>query len=565
MGAKVGASLPWSQIVGASPQTLTISLLDKKSRSCPSCYSSSSSSGSYRFGNGGEKALVFTYTHGFDLPFLSGSMKLPRTQSCEKRKDPRTRRLHRRALSSNLQSFPHEDGEEEYLKRLRELAYRYHLSDDAEEEQEEEENPVSSRDNIFAEPSGSVSEPHLSNPGLFPPPPWLDIQPNWPPTISASLERKANSVDLPMSLRIIKRKQWHERGLSLSLDSGFREASCSVKKAFSSMVFMIRELQSYTLQMRELLFYQDLQGILTKVQKEMNASFVWLFQQVFSCTPTLMVYLMILLANFTVYSMARNTAIAEVLPSHQTPRTSIVVAEERKSRDVFSSIRPDSSRFFSVSDSGKSFSSEVGSGSGNGGARKPPLVGGDEDSGDFSGKVSGDSRVDISGLLSGEVSGEDRAWQSVVEEAARMEGRDEVLDHETAEGLVAPVRVVLEPEDEVDRFRTRLVYQMAIAKDPDNPLLLSNYAQFLYLVVHDHNRAEAYFKHAVRISPPDSEALSRYAHFLWRVRNDIAAAEETFLEAIEADPGNSHHAGNYAHFLWNTGGEDTCYPLGGEA
>ena len=40
------------------------------------------------------------------------------------------------------------------------------------------------------------------------------------------------------------------------------------------MVFIIRELHSYTLQMRELLFYEDLQCILARVQKEMHASFV---------------------------------------------------------------------------------------------------------------------------------------------------------------------------------------------------------------------------------------------------------------------------------------------------
>ncbi|KAL2468646.1 uncharacterized protein Fot_50222 [Forsythia ovata] len=49
-------------------------------------------------------------------------------------------------------------------------------------------------------------------------------------------------VNIPLSLRMIKRKeQWQE---------GFREARelayCSVDKAFSSMVFIIQELQSYT-------------------------------------------------------------------------------------------------------------------------------------------------------------------------------------------------------------------------------------------------------------------------------------------------------------------------------
>ncbi|TYG64749.1 hypothetical protein ES288_D06G133400v1 [Gossypium darwinii] len=105
------------------------------------------------------------------------------------------------------------------------------------------------------------------------------LKPSWlergEEIISSNIERKANSVDLPLSLRIMKRKlQWQE---------GFRDAGeltyCSLKKAFSSMVFIIQELHSYTLQMRELLFYENLQGVLVRVQKEMHASFVWLFQQ----------------------------------------------------------------------------------------------------------------------------------------------------------------------------------------------------------------------------------------------------------------------------------------------
>ena len=96
----------------------------------------------------------------------------------------------------------------------------------------------------------------------------------------------------------------------------------AVKRAFSSMVFMIRELQSFTLHMRELLLFEDLQGILLRVRKEMHASFVWLFQQVFSATPTLMVSVMILLANFTVYSIgSSNSALAAAAATPPTATT----------------------------------------------------------------------------------------------------------------------------------------------------------------------------------------------------------------------------------------------------
>ena len=85
---------------------------------------------------------------------------------------------------------------------------------------------------------------------------------------------------------------------------------------------------------------------------------------------------------------------------------------------------------------------------------------------------------------------------------------------------------------------------------------------FVWFLLLNENRAEEYFKKAIEVEPVDAEAYSKYASFLWRVRNDLWAAEETFLEAISADPSNSYYAANYAHFLWNTGGEDTCFPLG---
>ncbi|PWA69611.1 hypothetical protein CTI12_AA297040 [Artemisia annua] len=89
--------------------------------------------------------------------------------------------------------------------------------------------------------------------------------------ILGSIERKANKVELPFSLRIIQKKKRFEEGIMEASESAY----CSVKKAFSSMVFIIQELQSYTLQMREILYLEDLQSILVRVQKEMNASFVW--------------------------------------------------------------------------------------------------------------------------------------------------------------------------------------------------------------------------------------------------------------------------------------------------
>ncbi|WZY92919.1 hypothetical protein YC2023_065248 [Brassica napus] len=361
----------------------------------------------------------------------------------------------------------------------------------------------------------------------------------------SSIEMKANSVHLPLSLRIIKKKpQW---------DEGVKQAACdSMSKAFSSMVSMIQELQSFTLHMRETLFYQDLQGILVRVREEMHASFVWLFRQVFSATPTLMVYVMLLLANFTVYSLGANSALAAA----GTPTSTVAeVATVSETNDKFDSSVVKS--FFIPSPT------VDGSNNGGGGNIRPVLSGTDGDGFDVPEGPSRLSSSTFGSTISTEtsVSGQDeiRLWNSIVEEAEEMQYN--VLDHETRKRFVSPLDARVEAEKDIDFFRTELLYQTGLSQEPDNPLLLANYAQFLYIVSYDYDRAEEYFKRAVGVEPKDAEALSKYATFLWRARDDLWTAEETFLEAIDADPTNSFYAANYANFLWNTGGDETCFPL----
>ncbi|CAL9765129.1 unnamed protein product [Musa acuminata subsp. burmannicoides] len=410
--------------------------------------------------------------------------------------------------------------------------------------------------------------------------PWLPFRPEPPDwsdqIVPASVEMNANSVELPLSLRIIKRKKQCE-------DRWFREAGgtacCSVKRAFSSMVFMIRELQSYTLQMREVLFREDLQGILARVQREMNSSFVWLFQQIFSCTPTLMLSVMLLLANFTVYSMDNLDGAAATAtpkpPTQQSLFETVMVEDHRQSHHE---------RYLVV----KTISSILGGSGVGGGGKTRPVAGatGDGRSDDRSSSdqtILPDSVSKAPGALNAEEGGErgkgegasatapsraeeevSRAWKGILEEVSRMQASTReaaIMDPATLRRFVSPVAVELEHDDYSEYLRTEFMYQQALSQDPDNALLLANFAQFLYLVRHDHDRAEYYFKRAAKSVPADAEALSRYATFLWLARKDLEAAEETYLEAIDADPGNTFHAANYAHFLWNTGGEDTCYPL----
>lgn len=136
--------------------------------------------------------------------------------------------------------------------------------------------------------------------GIYPDPP------DWPERQEINrvrVERAASRTDIPMSLRIIKKKQQQQQ-----LQMGSTEAAGSaVNTAFSSMMYIIRELQIHALQLTENRGYEE---ILNRVQAEMTESFVWLFRQVFAQTPTLMVYTMLLLANFSLYSMTGGPTVA---------------------------------------------------------------------------------------------------------------------------------------------------------------------------------------------------------------------------------------------------------------
>lgn len=459
----------------------------------------------------------------------------------------------RRTCSASFDNNNNSLSDEEFSRKIQELALRFQISD----EEDNGEKPYAS----------SSKEPSSMEDAR-----WLEVQhepPDW-----NNIEMKANSVDLPLSLRMIKMKikknQWQEGFIEAVSENAY----CSVKKAFSSMVFIIRELHSYTLQMRELLFYEDLQGILARVQKEMHASFVWLFQQVFSHTPILMVHVMILLANFTVHSMSTSAAIAAVTPP-------IATVEEREiggaTTTIVSKFDAPATKSSSLSSTGGSYKTTSVGGNNGGGSKARPVASGTDGDGwahrsenlhrpivpDGVSPFTRREREEesVSGCQGVE---EIRLWNSLVDEASRMqsEERDEALDHETLQRFVSPVTVKIDGDDEYeDYFRTELLYQTGLGLEPNNVLLLTNYAQFLYIVAHDYDRAEEYFKKAIAVEPKDAEAHNKYATFLWQVRKDLWAAEETFLEAISADPSNSFYAANYAHFLWNTGGEDTCFPL----
>ncbi|KAI4302593.1 hypothetical protein MLD38_038317 [Melastoma candidum] len=98
-------------------------------------------------------------------------------------------------------------------------------------------------------------------------------------------------------------------------------------------------------------------------------------------------------------------------------------------------------------------------------------------------------------------------------------------------------------------------YKKIVEEDPGNPLFLQNYAQFLYKVKGDLEKAEEYYSRAVLTDPGNGEILSQYAKLVWELRHDHDMASSYFESAARASPEDSHVQAAYAGFLWDA--EDT--------
>ncbi|CAM6127695.1 unnamed protein product [Calypogeia fissa] len=428
--------------------------------------------------------------------------------------------------------------------------------------------------------------------------------------VPLGLGPQAKCVSIPDSLRNLRKRN--------SGQAARGEGVCSIKKAFNSMVFMIRALQSYTFELRQnIVSDANVQHLVSMVHREMHSSFVWLFQQVFSCTPTLMVSVMILLANFTVYSLGNNVSMGAVIAHEPTELVSTLqtqverggVAKPSDRWNGLSFVRVDSpvdsppisndtagrgfgnhgpggvgggSVIVAVGEDGHSYNSRGGSG------RNAMFSDKDFDSVDFGSGGRGTLKLPINGgrALFSPVSpgiSEDKssaeAWTGPGQSATQKELRSSEqlrsyrvlleqtvrelelkpggpyhhvqLDQETLRILVAPVATKMESDDYPCFDRTDLEYQHAIRAKPSNPMLLANYAQFLYVVRHDNVRAEAFFHRALRVDRQDGDILGRWASFLWLALKDRRRADKAYREALSVDPTNPYHAGSYAHFLWH--------------
>ncbi|KAH0676551.1 hypothetical protein KY285_024352 [Solanum tuberosum] len=84
---------------------------------------------------------------------------------------------------------------------------------------------------------------------------------------------------------------------------------------------------------------------------------------------------------------------------------------------------------------------------------------------------------------------EKELWDSIQDETLNMRGLKGIgFDHEVMSKFVSPLSVEIEPDNSVDYYKADLVYQMNLTHEPNNTLLLCNYAHFLKVFVRDNNR-----------------------------------------------------------------------------
>ncbi|XP_028766362.1 uncharacterized protein LOC114724214 isoform X2 [Neltuma alba] len=102
-----------------------------------------------------------------------------------------------------------------------------------------------------------------------------------------------------------------------------------------------------------------------------------------------------------------------------------------------------------------------------------------------------------------------------------------------------------------ERDNTNAYYQKMIEANPDDALLLGNYARFLKEVCGDYPKAEEYLERAILANPGDGNILSLYADLIWKTQKNADRAEGYFDQAVKSAPNDCYVLASYAKFLWD--------------
>ncbi|KAG0457321.1 hypothetical protein HPP92_022478 [Vanilla planifolia] len=95
-------------------------------------------------------------------------------------------------------------------------------------------------------------------------------------------------------------------------------------------------------------------------------------------------------------------------------------------------------------------------------------------------------------------------------------------------------------------------YKRMVEDNPTNPMILRNYAQFLYQCKGDLHRAEEYYSRAILVDPGDADTVSQYGKLVWELHHDYDRASSYLERAANLDQTNSFVQAAYASFLWET-------------
>ncbi|GLT42085.1 hypothetical protein SLA2020_161050 [Shorea laevis] len=95
-------------------------------------------------------------------------------------------------------------------------------------------------------------------------------------------------------------------------------------------------------------------------------------------------------------------------------------------------------------------------------------------------------------------------------------------------------------------------YRNMVKQNPNNPLILRNYARFLCKSKGDLQGAEEHYSQAILADPNDGEIMSEYAKLVWELHHNHDKALSYFERAVQATPKNSDVLAAYASFLWET-------------
>ncbi|CAH9095165.1 unnamed protein product [Cuscuta epithymum] len=105
-------------------------------------------------------------------------------------------------------------------------------------------------------------------------------------------------------------------------------------------------------------------------------------------------------------------------------------------------------------------------------------------------------------------------------------------------------------EEEIEKY-----YKMKLKENPSNPLFLRKYAQLLQSKGNMSEAEEQYFL-ATLADPKDGDTLAHYAQLVWELYHDKDRAHWYFKRALLAASNDSYVLGACASFLWEIDGSD---------